>query len=131
MQITQFLHTAILVSNLEQAEHFYHTVLGLTKVERSLKYAGAWYQIGECQLHLIVAPDYVPNKLQNPEKWGRNPHVALAIADLDAAKEQLLAHKCPMQMSASGRAALFIQDPDGNIIELGQRSPGGSLRELR
>ena len=120
MQITQFLHTAILVSNLEQAEDFYGKVLGLSKVERSLKYAGAWYQIGEFQLHLIVVPDYVLIKLQNPEKWGRNPHVALAVVNLDAAKEQLLAHKYPIQMSASGRAALFTQDPDGNIIELSQ-----------
>lgn len=122
MQITQFLHTAILVSNIEQAERFYSEVLGLSKVERSLKYAGAWYQIGECQLHLIVAPDYVPNKIQNAEKWGRNPHVALSVVDLEATKEQLLAQKCPIQMSASGRAALFLQDPDGNIIELSQRT---------
>ncbi|MBV9387428.1 MAG: VOC family protein [Chroococcidiopsidaceae cyanobacterium CP_BM_ER_R8_30] len=120
MQITQFLHTAILVSNLEQAEDFYSKVLGLSKVERSLKYAGAWYQVGEFQLHLIVAPDYVLSKLQNPEKWGRNPHVALAVVNLDAAKEQLLANQCPIQMSASGRTALFTQDPDGNIIELSQ-----------
>ena len=27
---------------------------------------------------------------------------------------------CPVQTSASGRPALFTQDPDGNIIELTQ-----------
>ena len=119
MQITQCLHTAVLVSDLAEAEHFYGSVLGLPKVERSLKYAGAWYQVGEYQIHLIVASS-MRSTLQNPEKWGRNPHFALAVADLDAAKQQLIAHNCHIQMSASGRTALFTQDPDGNIIELSQ-----------
>ena len=74
---------------------------------------------GRAKLHLIVAPD-LPSQLQNPEKWGRNPHVAFTVTDLDAAKNQLIAHNCPIQISASGRAAFFTQDPDGNIIELSQ-----------
>lgn len=119
MQITQCLHAAVLVSDLEKAEHFYGKVLGLSKVERTLKYPGAWYQVGDFQIHLIVDSSTQPT-LQNPEKWGRNPHIALAVADLDAAKTQLSLHGYSLQMSASGRAALFTQDPDGNIIELSQ-----------
>jgi glyoxylase I family protein len=117
MQITQSLHTAVLVSDLERAEHFYGTVLGLPKVDRTLKYPGVWYQIGDFQIHLIVDAT-IPPQLNNPEKWGRNRHIAFAVADLDAAKEQLLAHGCNVQMSASGRDALFTHDPDGNVIEL-------------
>lgn len=120
MQITQCLHAAVLISNLEQAEHFYGNVLGLSKVERMLKYPGAWYQVGQFQFHLIVAPDFIPVKLQNPDKWGRTPHIAFAVTDLEAAKNQLVAHNCQTQMSASGRTAIFTQDPDGNIIELSQ-----------
>lgn len=119
MQVKQCLHTAILVSDLEQAEHFYGQVLGLSKVERTLNYPGAWYQIGNFQIHLIVAPT-APTDLQNPEKWGRNPHIAFAVTDLDTAKNQLITHNCHIQTSASGRAALFTQDPDNNIIELSQ-----------
>ncbi len=119
MQITQCLHVSVLVSDLEKAEHFYGNILGLSKVERILKYPGVWYQVGDFQIHLIVDSSIQP-KLQNPEKWGRNPHLALSVADLDVAKSQLLEHGCSLQMSASGRAALFTQDPDGNIIELGQ-----------
>ncbi|MCU0567851.1 MAG: VOC family protein [Oculatellaceae cyanobacterium Prado106] len=117
MQITHYLHTAILVKDLEQAEHFYGTVLGLPKVDRILKYPGAWYQLGDIQIHLIADPTLQP-QLQNPEKWGRNPHLALAVADLEAAKAELLAQGYPLQTSASGRAALFTQDPDGNVIEI-------------
>lgn len=119
MQITQSLHAAILVSNLAQAEHFYGEILGLPKVERSLKFPGAWYEIGNFQIHLIVADQILPDMV-NSEKWGRNRHLAFSVTDLDAAKQQLISYNCPFQSSASGRAALFTQDPDGNIIELSQ-----------
>lgn len=117
MKITRCLHTAILVADLEQAEHFYGTVLELAKVSRDLRFPGAWYEVDGYQVHLMVG---TTPPLENPEKWGRNRHIAFAVADLTAAKTQLLRHNCPMQVSASGRAAIFTQDPDGNVIELSQ-----------
>ncbi len=119
MQITQCLHTAILVSDLEKAEYFYTTILGLSKINRILKYPGAWYQVGDFQVHLIQDTN-IKTELQNSEKWGRNPHIAFSVTNLNEAKTQLLADGYPIQMSASGREALFTQDPDGNIIELSQ-----------
>jgi glyoxylase I family protein len=119
MQITQSLHTAILVSDLERAEHFWGNILGLSKVDRQLKFPGAWYQIGNFQIHLIVDATIKP-ELQNAEKWGRNPHVAFSVTNLEAAKQKLLAHGCELQMSASGRAALFVCDRDGNVVELSE-----------
>ena len=118
MQITKSLHTAILVTDLEAAEHFYGEVLGLVKIERSPKFPGAWYQIGEYQIHLIVAST-VSNEPKH-EKWGRNPHIAFSVSNLDAAKQQLLDYNFLIQPSASGRPAIFTQDPDGNAIELSQ-----------
>lgn len=119
MQITKYLHTAVLVSDLEKAEHFYGTVLGLPKVERVLKFPGVWYQLDGVQIHLIVAAD-APSELINAEKWGRNRHLAFAVENLEVAKATLSEHGYPTQMSASGRPALFTQDPDGNVIELSQ-----------
>jgi glyoxylase I family protein len=119
MQITQSLHSAIVVTDLERSEHFYSQVLGLSKINRSLKYPGAWYQVGNYQIHLIAAST-VPTDSQN-EKWGRNPHIAFAVADLEQAKQELLSHNYPIQASASGRPAIFIKDPDGNVIEMSQQ----------
>jgi glyoxylase I family protein len=119
MKITQYLHTAILVSDLSKAENFYGQVLGLTRVDRVLKYPGVWYQLGNYQIHLIVNQNF-KNSIQNPEKIGRNPHIALGVDDLEAAKQQLENQGYPFEVSASGRAALFTQDPDGNIIEITQ-----------
>ncbi|AFW93955.1 hypothetical protein ANA_C11173 [Anabaena sp. 90] len=119
MQITQSLHTAILITDLERSEYFYSQILGLNKIERPLKYPGVWYQIGNYQLHLIVAPTVPTDKQQ--EKWGQNPHIAFSVVDLQVVKDELITKNYPFQASASGRAAIFIKDPDRNIIELSQQ----------
>ncbi|ABG52561.1 MAG: VOC family protein [Trichodesmium sp. St16_bin4-tuft] len=120
MEITQSIHAALLVSDLKKAQHFYGQILGLSKVDRPLNFPGTWYQVGNFQIHLIVSSEIIPD-IVNPEKLGRNRHLAFSIIDLEKAKTKLLANNCPIQGSASGRAALFTQDPDGNIIELNQK----------
>lgn len=112
------LHVALNVSDLARAEAFYGDLLGLEKVARPLNFPGTWYQVGHFQLHLIVAEAWQP--APHCPKWGRNAHIAFAVGDLAAAKTALTQANCPIQTSASGRAALFTQDPDGNIIELTQ-----------
>lgn len=121
MEVLNCLHAALLVSDLPRAQRFYEGVLGLAQADRAaaLGFPGIWYQVGTLQLHLIVHPGWQA-VAPNAEKWGRNPHLALAIADFAAVKAQLQAASIPLQMSASGRAALFVRDPDGNILELSQ-----------
>ena len=118
IEIVSCLHAAVIVSNLERAIEFYTYTLGLQRVDRQLKYPGAWYQIGDFQLHLIENVDARFNETIDLMVSTRNPHIALAVRDLDAAKQQLIAANCIVKMSNSGRAALFTQDPDGNAIEL-------------
>ncbi|MBD2580317.1 VOC family protein [Oscillatoria sp. FACHB-1406] len=119
MQIQQCLHTAILVADIARAEQFYGKILGLNKVDRGLNYAGVWYQIGDYQLHLI-ADENAKTEPDNTEKWGRNPHIALGVVDLNVAIATLSQHHYPFQMSSSGRSSLFVRDPDGNVLELSQ-----------
>jgi glyoxylase I family protein len=119
MKVSQCLHTAFLVTDLARAEQFYGSILGLEKVNRVLKYPGAWYQVGSFQIHLMVDSQYTPI-VTNLEKWGRNPHIALAVENLGAAISKLQSNGFPIQMSASGRSACFTYDPDGNVIELQQ-----------
>ncbi len=117
MALTQLLHATLLVQDLAKAQEFYEGLLGLTPVERSLSFAGRWYQIGAIQIHLIVAAQVVDDLVQ-PDKWGRNRHLAFAITDLAAMQQTLEVAHYPYQLSSSGRAALFVRDPDGNLIEL-------------
>ncbi len=119
MSVTQFLHASLLVTDLEAAQNFYETILGLQRTDRHLSFAGQWYQIGPIQLHLIVAPECIEDRV-NQDKWGRNRHLAFAVEDLDAVKQRLQTLDYSFQASSSGRAALFVPDPDGNLIELAQ-----------
>lgn len=113
-----FLHVAINVTDLERAAAFYEGLLGLTAVDRPLKFPGRWYQMGTVQIHLIQASQ-VLNTRQD-ERWGRNPHFALGVSDLATLEKRLTAAQIPFQRSASGRPAIFVADPDGNLIELSQ-----------
>ncbi|MEN9212715.1 MAG: VOC family protein [Thermostichus sp. DG02_4_bins_136] len=116
------LHTALWISDLARAEHFYGTVLGIPKVERlPFNFPGAWYQVGSSQIHLILAEKPVDQR-HTDSKWGRNPHLALGVEDLEGIKARLLQQGYEIQSSASGRAALFVRDPDGNVIELSSAS---------
>ncbi|MEM1311272.1 MAG: VOC family protein [Cyanobacteria bacterium P01_H01_bin.153] len=117
--VLRSLHVALLVSNLARATTFYQDILGLEPAPRSLNFPGLWFQVGEFQIHLMVLERWQA-PCPRPEKWGRNPHLALQVDDLAAYKTRLLEHQHPIQMSASGRAALFTQDLDGNIVELSQ-----------
>jgi len=119
MQIRKPLHTALLVSDLDRAEWFYGHILGLTKVDRPLRFPGTWYQIGAFQIHLILA-DNPAVPLPNPSKLGRNSHLALEVNDIALAQDRLSNHGIDYQVSASGRPALFTRDPDGNVLELTQ-----------
>ncbi len=118
IEIVNCLHTAILVSDLDRAVEFYTNVLGLKRVDRSLNYPGAWYQIGDMQIHVIEDRSYRSDRQIDLTVSTRNPHIALGVRDLDTAKQQLESANCAVKMSNSGRAALFTLDPDGNAIEL-------------
>ncbi|MGD1867132.1 MAG: VOC family protein [Phormidesmis sp.] len=110
------LHVAVQVSDLEKSDEFYSHIIGLTKVDRQLSFPGSWYQIGDFQLHLIVS-EWAMNPTRE-DKWGRHPHLTFAINNLAAIKQSLGEQGIVFQMSSSGRAALFVKDPDGNVVEL-------------
>lgn len=116
--ILQSVHVALLISDLDQAQNFYGQLLGLKAAPRALSFPGLWYQVGEFQLHLIYHEGWqapVPTG-----KWGRNPHIAFQVDNLEPIRMRLAAHDYPIQMSSSGRIALFTQDDDRNVIELSQ-----------
>jgi catechol 2,3-dioxygenase-like lactoylglutathione lyase family enzyme len=117
MRITKMLHAALLVTDLERAKKFYGGVLGLEEKQRhSFDFAGAWYDLGEAELHLMVT-DRPPVANRPP----RDFHVAFAIDDIEATKRALEESGIRYREGRSGLAQIFLRDPDGNLIELQKR----------
>ena len=59
---------------------------------------------------------------QRPEHGGRDRHFALLVDALDGVEQRLAEAAVGFTLSKSGRRALFCRDPDGNAVEIIQRS---------
>lgn len=118
-RITAFLHASVLVADLNSARRFYEGVLGLSPSSSrpDMNFDGVWYEIGPQQIHLLALPNPDP-VTGRPDHGGRDRHIALAVASLEAIRQVLGAAGIPYTLSRSGRPALFCRDPDGNAIEL-------------
>ena len=115
-------HASLIVANLDLSLVFYSEILGLQQVERpDLGFPGAWFQLGDQQIHLLELenPDPITGR---PEHGGRDRHVALNALALEPVQDALNKAGIVYTMSKSGRRALFCRDPDGNAIEIIERT---------
>jgi len=117
--VAGLLHAGLLVSDLARAKAFYESVLGLTLYPNrpELPYPGEWYDLGGGQqLHLMQLANPDAGSVR-PEHGGRDRHIALAVANMDALKSRLDEVGVKYTVSKSGRAALFCRDQDANTLE--------------
>jgi len=119
MRVKGIHHVSLIVSSTATSLAFYSGVLGLAVSERrpELGFPGAWLEFADQQIHLLELPN--PDPVEGrPAQGGRDRHVALRVDDLDAFRTRLEASGVALQMSRSGRRALFCRDPDGHVLEL-------------
>ena len=113
-------HVQVNVTDLDRARRFYGGVLELEEVPRpeSFDFAGAWYRIGDVDLHLVVRP---------PEPESED-HVCLWVADVrqTAAALEARGERVAWQhrYKIRGVDRFFVRDPDGNRIEV--QGPDGT-----
>jgi lactoylglutathione lyase len=127
--ISGLAHIGIRVHELERAVRFYQ-LLGFTKTAGPLgpEPVALLNHPSGVELNLILnAPSAsAPNVLMDlAEKHPGITHVALLCPDILAAKSRLEAAGIPLsggpvRFSADARA-IFVRDPDRNVIELHQR----------
>ena len=127
LQVTTLHHVSINVTDLERAKRFYGEVLGLEPIARPpFDFAGAWFRLGDRQLHLIVHPPTRTLRGTN-EISSREGHFAIAVGDYAAARARLEAAGVQFDARPQGAtpwAQIFLSDPDGNLIELSAERPG-------
>lgn len=124
--MTAFLalhHASVVVADLAAALHFYVDILGipLDETRPDMPFPGAWLKVGDQQIHLLVLPNHDP-ATGRPAHAGRDRHTALVVTGLDALQQRLEENGICFTCSRSGRHALFCRDPDGNGVELIERT---------
>ncbi|MFZ3587715.1 VOC family protein [Bacillus sp. DJP31] len=120
IEIQDFHHISLSITDLDKAKHFYGNILGLKELNRpNFDFPGAWYQIGSAQLHLILHP--VSQTLRSEASMdSRDSHFAIRVKDYHETlnylkKNNIVVHENPN--SKSGFAQIFCMDPDHNLIE--------------
>lgn len=128
IEITDLHHVSIPVTNLERSRAFYRKVLGLSEIERpAFAFAGAWFGLGDRQLHLIV---HDKPTLRTRGIDSHDVHFALRVRSYrdmlaflesqgysgNAADETKRLRENPV--GKAGFPQAFILDPDRHVIEL-------------
>jgi catechol 2,3-dioxygenase-like lactoylglutathione lyase family enzyme len=118
--ITVIDHVQIAAPRALEAEvvRFYREVLGLTEIpkpEELRARGGAWFQIGNLQMHIGIDPDGGGPKSKR--------HVCFLVEDLAKAKAAVTAQGVTIEeeSAAEGLSRFFVRDPADNRIEIGQR----------
>jgi len=119
-------HVSFAVSDLERSRAFYEGVLGLEPVPRpELGFPGAWYRAGSTEVHLVGGPAAAAavggaSRTLTPLA----NHAAFAVDDYAAALARLRDRGLEVVETSAERGQLWVQDPDGNVIELIVPGPG-------
>jgi catechol 2,3-dioxygenase-like lactoylglutathione lyase family enzyme len=112
-------HVSFPVRDLDRARHFYGEVLGLEEIARpDLGFPGAWYRAGRVEVHLLVTPPGVDVGAPPPVLTPLAAHTAFAIDDYERALATLEAHGVPVLGAGAEMGQMWVQDPDGHVIEL-------------
>ena len=103
----------------EAAKHFYGVVMGLQEVpkpESSRGRGGAWYQLGQMQLHLSIEEPLGENCVSKR-------HVCYTVGNLAEAEKQFRyagVEIFPDDLPTPGWSRFYVRDPGGNRLEIAQ-----------
>ena len=124
--ITGYAHVAIKVSDLQRSLDFYVNKLGFAEMMRLHKDDGnvwlVYLRITDDQ-YLEVFPDAETDRAPGWNANGMN-HMCLAIDDIKSFVAEVeaagIALLMPLKLAVDGNWQAWIEDPDGNRIELMQ-----------
>ena len=122
-------HASIPVTDVERAKAFYRDVLGLREIERPpFGFGGAWFAVGEGQLHLIQHPEATFRAGKKVDS--RDTHFAIRVESFRNALDRLRAHGYDDEAeddlkrmrvrpdATAGFPQIHLLDPDRNVVEI-------------
>jgi catechol 2,3-dioxygenase-like lactoylglutathione lyase family enzyme len=125
-------HCGLVVSDLERSRRFYGEAFGLEEMPRpaNFTFAGAWFALGDTEIHLLAEADTTGRAGMPPPgpglAGGLATHLALEVDDLPAWRERLdaqgVAPAAGPMPRGDGVDQLFVLDPDGYVVELFART---------
>ena len=121
LQLTRILETSLYTDDLDQAEAFYKSVLGLNVFAKE---AGRhlFYELGD-QMLLLFNPARTIEESEVAPHGARGPgHVAFAVpmSEMDEWKKHLKGKGVEIEKDAlwpKGGRSLYFRDPAGNCLE--------------
>ena len=112
-------HVSFPVRDLARSLAFYRDLLGFTEQLRpDLGIPGAWLRAGDAEVHLIAGVEGLPLGEPPPTLNPAAQHIAFRIDDYQAAADRLRAHDLPVLEAGPAAGQMWVQDPDGHVIEL-------------
>ena len=126
IQVKSLDHVTLVVKDLDQSRKFYVEGLGMREVPRpGFTFPGAWFQAGPTQIHLIgehAGGSPAGNSLPEQFRTSRSHHFAFLVDDVEAAyalvQELGLKIVSPPKARPDGFVQVFLNDPDGHVVEL-------------
>lgn len=129
IRVQQIDHVTIVVRDLERSRGFYVDVLGMQPVERpGFRFPGLWFQAGATQVHLIeenAESGPAGNRVAPGATISRTRHFAFEVDNALEAEQALreadVAIVAGPKQRPDGPTQLYVQDPDGHVVELFSR----------
>jgi len=123
LKIKGVIETAVYVDDLQAAETFYRTVLGLRVLSKEANHH-VFFQVSENQVLLAFrAAATLTGHVLPPHGASGPGHFALGIEahDIDAWRDLLQHHAVAIEKEVAwprGGKSLYFHDPAGNLVEL-------------
>lgn len=115
------------VSDLATTEHFYHDVIGLPIADRwGDDRPAVWLTLGREGFLGLWPPETGGDMAIHGGRGGSHVHFAIRLprGTLDAARVRLerLGYDIEERDFGNGNRAIYLEDPDGNVVELTERT---------